>query len=287
MKLSTFAAGFLAVCLAVGAATLAVHEPPAVPAPGTLPAAPTAPPVSWPNYSGPGFVTPAVPDGDAIAAGYRLVTQTYAEIGPDVSDRSLRYAGNNLACQNCHLDGGTSRSGLPLVGIFRTYPKYSGRDRRVISLVERVNECMTRSMNGRALHDQSREMAAFIAYIRFIGEPAPAKAEPEPPAALPPDAGRGRDVYLRVCAACHQPDGLGVRRGSANDVAGYQFPPLWGPDSFNDGAGMDRFDRAVGFIRHNMPRGIDPANPQLSLQEAWDVAAFLQGQPRPSYRSSR
>ena len=53
------------------------------------------------------------------------------------------------------------------------------------------------------------------------------------------------------------------------------------------GAGMDHFERAVGFIRYNMPRGVDPANPQLGVQEAWDVAAFLQSRPRPHYQASR
>jgi thiosulfate dehydrogenase len=72
--------------------------------------------------------------------------------------------------------------------------------------------------------------------------------------------------------------------GSASESGGYQFPPLWGPDSYNDGAGMDRFDRAVSFIRNNMPRGVDASNPQLSLQEAWDVAAYVIAQPRPRYR---
>ena len=67
------------------------------------------------------------------------------------------------------------------------------------------------------------------------------------------------------------------------DARGYRFPPLWGPDSFNDGAGMDHFTRAVGFIHRNMPRGTEPGKPQLTLQEAWDAAALLQSKPRPHY----
>ena len=68
------------------------------------------------------------------------------------------------------------------------------------------------------------------------------------------------------------------------DARGYRFPPLWGPDSFNDGAGMDHFQRSVGFIHRNMPRGTDPAKPQLTLQEAWDAAALLHS--RPAMRSA-
>jgi thiosulfate dehydrogenase len=288
MKLSTFAAGFLTVCAAIVAVTLALDPPSSTPS-AALPGAPSAPPSSWPDYSasGPGFVTPAMADGELIAEGYKLVARTFAAIGPEVSDPAKRFAGNNLACQSCHLDGGTKRSGLPLVGVFGTYPKFSARSGRAISLAERIDECMARSMNGRKLPDDSREMAAFLAYMRFIGGPAPIKSEPAPPAPQEASAVRGAEVFGRVCAVCHQPDGLGRRRGSATSTLGYEFPPLWGPDSFNDGAGMDHFERAVGFIRHNMPRGIDPATPQLSLQDAWDLAALLQSKPRPRFDAAR
>jgi thiosulfate dehydrogenase len=283
MTLKSVAAGFLTVYLAIAAGTLATYHPAPVP-----PAKPTASD-GWPDYSagGPGFTAPATPEGELVAYGYRLVAQTFAEIGPNVSQASRRFAGNNLACQSCHLDGGTNRTGLPLVGVLKTYPKYSNRDGRVISLLERVNECMERSMNGHTLPADSREMAAFLAFMQSVNAPTPMKSEAAPAATQPADAARGAEVYARVCAACHRPDGQGVRIGAASEANGYQFPPLWGPDSFNDGAGMDRFDRAVGFIQHNMPRGTDASQPQLSLQEAWDVVAFLQAKPRPHFEGKR
>lgn len=271
----TFAAGFLTACGASILVALTIHRP-------SLAA-------DWPDYSanGPGFVTPAIADGELIAYGYRLVTETFAFIGPEVTDASKRFAGNNLTCQNCHLDAGTNRAAVPLVGVFRTYPKFSARTGRVITLAERIDECMTRSMHGRPLPGDSREMAAYLAYLKFIGEPQAATHEPAPAADLAPDAGRGQEVFDRVCAACHQSDGLGKRRGVSADARGYEFPPLWGTDSFNDGAGMDDFQRAVRFIQHNMPRGIDPASPQLTLQEAWDVAALLQSKQRPHFEATR
>jgi thiosulfate dehydrogenase len=275
MTLRQFAAGFLALCCAIGAIALAGHKPPTLP-----PVIATGkPPVSWPDYSvtGPGLVAPSTPDGALVAYGYKLVAATYEVVGPD-SDKP--FAGNRLACQNCHLDGGTRRTGVPLVGVFRTYPKFSARSGRDISLAERIDECMTRSMNGRPLPPDSREMNALLAFMRFIGDPEAMHAAPSPPPPQPASAERGAAVHERVCAQCHRLDGLGQRKGM-----GYAFPPLWGPDSFNDGAGMDRFERAVGFIRHNMPRGVDPANPQLTLQEAWDVAAYLQSMPRPRYEA--
>lgn len=285
MNRNTFVAGFLAVCAAAALFALGLPQP----SPTGLPPGPAQPPATWPSYpaDGTGFAPPAVADGELIAYGYRLVAETFAFIGPEAPDAAKRFAGNNLSCQNCHLDAGTKRDGVPLVGIFRSYPKFSARSDRVISLAERIDECMTRSMNGRKLPAESREMAAYLAYLRFIGEPEPQKIEPAPAAAQPGDAARGAEVFGRVCAVCHQPDGLGQRMGGHMDARGYRFPPLWGPDSFNDGAGMDQFARAVGFIQRNMPRGVDSAHPQLSLQEAWDVTALLQSKPRPHYVPAR
>jgi thiosulfate dehydrogenase len=251
MSLKLFSAVFLAVCCAIAAGTLATYRPAAV----ATAAAPTA--------------------DDLVGYGKKLVAQTFAEIGPD-TDKP--FAGNRLACQNCHLDAGSKHAGIPLIGVARAYPKFSARSGRVISLTERIDECMTRSMNGKPLPEGSREMAAVLAYIGSLDGPPAVQAAPAPEPPAPADADRGAGVYARTCALCHQPHGLGLRAGM-----GYRFPPLWGPDSFNDGAGMDRFDRAVVFIQQNMPRGIDPAHPQLDLQEAWDVAAFLKARPRPHY----
>jgi thiosulfate dehydrogenase len=283
---SLFALVFVAICAIIAATGIALR-----PAPdgGGLPDAPRAPPTTWPDYSvgGAGFVTPALPDGDLIAYGYRLLAETFALIGPEVGAPALRFTGNNLACRNCHLDVGTSRAGLPLVGAFKTFPKFSERDQRVISLIDRINECMTRSMNGHPLPVDSREMAGFVAFLRYIGEPAPIYAQPAEAAPLPADANRGAEVYVKVCAACHGPDGLGKRNGAVGDARGYEFPPLWGPDSFNDAAGMDRYFRIVGFVRRNMPRGVDPQHPVLSLQQAWDVSAYVIAQPRPHHDMAR
>jgi thiosulfate dehydrogenase len=284
MKFTAFAWPFGIVCITIAVAALFLHdaEPPA-----DTSFASAAPPKAWPDYSphGAGFKVPAGDDGPLIAYGYELVARTFANIGPEVEKRDMRFAGNNLTCQNCHLDAGTNRYALPLVGTFNTYPKYSTRDRRVISLSERLNECMTRSMNGRPLPDKSREMEALLAFMRYVGDVPPAPVQPAPEAPpLAPDASRGAYVFVTVCAACHQENGLGKRMGSVNDAGGYAFPPLWGPDSYNDGAGMDRYERIVGFVRRNMPRGVDPLHPQLTLQQAWDVSAYVIAQPRPHYQ---
>jgi thiosulfate dehydrogenase len=41
--------------------------------------------------------------GLQVREGRDLITATYAYIGPNVPDAAKRYAGNNLACANCHL----------------------------------------------------------------------------------------------------------------------------------------------------------------------------------------
>ena len=60
----------------------------------------------------------ALPDDThgRLRRGRDLITATYAQIGPEVADPAKRYAGNNLACRNCHLEAGTKRFGLPLWG---------------------------------------------------------------------------------------------------------------------------------------------------------------------------
>jgi len=233
----------------------------------------------------------ALPDdahGRVVRRGRDVITATYAQIGPEVPNLADRYAGNNLACGNCHLDGGTKKFGIPLFGLFGEYPRYNARSGHEITIEERVDGCMMRSMNGRAMPPEAAPMQAIVAYIRFLstGVP-PGLAVPGlgvgrmPELTRAADPARGRPIYMSVCAACHGQDGLGVRRSLPTVDLGYVMPPLWGADSFNDGAGMMRLITAANFIHFNMPHGTDYLNPQLSVEDAWDVAAYLVSQPRP------
>jgi thiosulfate dehydrogenase len=230
-------------------------------------------------------------DGQMVRYGRDLIQHTSALIGPDAADPAMRFAGNGLECQNCHLDSGTTRFALPLVGIWRLYPAFSARANAVQTIADRINDCMLRSMNGRPLPLDSREMKAIEAYIRFLGSDRPGASAPvgrgAPPLLLPRHAAdpvRGARVYERVCASCHRGDGSGVRY-SAFDAKEkqqrYLFPPLWGADSYNNGAGMARNITAAWFVHANMPRGITFAYPMLTPDEAYDVVAFINEQPRP------
>lgn len=223
--------------------------------------------------------------GKLVKYGHSLVTDTRNQIGPAAAEPAKRYAGNGLTCQNCHLQGGTQAYAMPLVGVWGQFPQYRGREGEVATLEERVNGCMERSMNGRALALDSREMKAFLAYMkwlsngvpdgtRFIGAGTLAVKEPGRAA----DLRHGAKVYAETCAACHGEHGQGQR---SEGGAGYQFPPLWGSDSYNNGAGMARLLNAAGFAKHNMPLGTKFDAPVLTDEDAYDVAGYINGQPRP------
>lgn len=223
-----------------------------------------------------------------VRAGRDLIVSTPSRIGPNVRDPDKRYAGNNLSCSNCHLSAGTRKFGLPLFGLEHLFPQYSSRTGGPITIEDRINSCMTRSLNGRAMPNDAPEMRAIVAYIDFLstnvakGETLPGLgvgAMPELSRAADPR--RGSSVFQRACAACHGADGLGVRHGLASSDFGYMTPPLWGADSFNDGAGMARLSGAANFVHFNMPHGTDYTDPQLSAEDAWDVAAYMLSHPRP------
>lgn len=143
-------------------------------------------------------------------------------------------------------------------------------------------------MNGRAMPADAPEMQAMTAYIQFLSTGVPkGKTLPGMGAGAMPDLdraadpARGETVYARACATCHGTNGRGIRRSIPSADLGYMIPPLWGADSFNDGAGMARLITAANFIHFNMPHGADYLNPQLSPEESWDVAAYMISRPRP------
>jgi hypothetical protein len=111
--------------------------------------------------------------GKLVKYGHQLFTNAANEIGPVVSDASKRLAGNNLACGNCHLEAGTQPYAMPMIGVWGQFPQYRAREGGVVTLEERINGCMQRSMHGRALSLDSREMKAFSAYMRWLSEGVP------------------------------------------------------------------------------------------------------------------
>lgn len=226
--------------------------------------------------------------GKLVRQGKELVERTYAHIGPEVKDPARRYAGNNLSCSTCHMDAGGKQFGNPFVGTFADYPQYRPREDTVQTIEERVNGCMERSMAGKALPLDSLEMKAFVAYLKHMSTGVPVSkvvaGRGVPKIAFPDraaDPARGKEVYATFCQACHGANGEGQRIGKAGDAQGYSFPPLWGADSYSNGAGMARVITAAGFIKGNMPKGVQHDAPALTDEQALDVAAFINSQPRP------
>ena len=217
--------------------------------------------------------------------GRRLVAHTAELLGQDVDDPARRYVGNRLNCGSCHLATGTEPGTLTLLQTDEHYPRFSGRAGTQTDIEDRINECMQRSMNGKALPMDSVEMQAIAAYLRSLGARfdvmgASLRKSKEPKAFVTPDRAAdpvaGKVVFEEKCAVCHGLDGQGLL-ATGDRAKGYLFPPLWGPDSYNDGAGMNRVLTAARFIKARMPLG----QADLTDAQAYDVSAFINDQPRP------
>lgn len=207
------------------------------------------------------------------------VDESLAAKGKLIFDRTPKYAshytGDQLACSDCHVGSGTAGYAAPMIDLAGLFPMYNKRAGHMIMLKDRIEECFVRSEAGEPLPENSPEMLALVAYIESLSKGqkhGKAYAErglvklPE----LKGDPARGREVYAKAgCATCHGSDGAGVPPF---------LPPLWGPGSFNDGAGMDTSEKMAAFVYHNMPQN----NPgSLTAQEAYDVSAYVQKMPRP------
>ena len=217
-----------------------------------------------------GYVVPhdsTIPDdslGRSIRRGRALLLRT--------KDSLPEYVGNALTCTNCHPDAGTRPNAMPWIGVYGRFPQYRSRSASVQIIEDRIDDCFLRSMNGRKLPRESAEMRDMIAYMAFLSRGTPVGVD-IPGQGLPKldvtsgDSAAGAAVYAAECARCHGENGDGG--------AG---PPVWGPGSYNIGAGMARVRTAAAFIRRNMPMdrpGI------LNDQQATDVAAYINSQPRP------
>lgn len=222
-------------------------------------------------------------DGPLIWYGRELIVNTAKYLGPE---GSVLHISNGMNCQNCHLEAGTKPWGNNYGAVYTTYPKFRDRSGGIETVYKRVNDCFERSLNGKALDTNSREMQAIYAYIKWLGEDLPKGQKPKgsgiqelPYLERAASSERGQTVYVQKCQSCHGANGEGVKNMDGNM---YQYPPLWGPHSYNSGAGLFRLSRFAGYVKNNMPQGADHLNPQLNNEEAWDVAAFVNSQPRPS-----
>lgn len=210
--------------------------------------------------------------GDMIKLGENIFRH------PDIYAKS--YVGNHLRCSNCHLNAGRLADSAPMWAAYVAYPAYRSKNGKVNSFEQRLQGCFRFSMNGTAPKLGSKTLIALESYSYFLAKGAPTgdklagRGYPKlPQPALPFSYERGAVVYAQHCAACHGTNGEG--QSSGGHVV---FPALWGPQSFNWGAGMGSIKNAAGFVYQNMPLGLPKS---LTIQQSWDVAAYIDSQVRP------
>jgi len=211
---------------------------------------------------------PDTEDYNVIRSGYEMVV--------DTQNHARSYVGNALNCTNCHLDAGRRLGAAPFVGLPALFPEYRARNDRMNRLEDRLNDCFERSMNGRPLPQGSPEQVALVAYITWLSQGVSKEAAlawrgfPRIASTRRPDPGKGKALFAERCAACHAENGQGTAT----------VPPLWGPRSYNLATGMARVSLAASFIKANMPLG---QGGTLTDEEAYDLAAFINSQPRPDF----
>jgi thiosulfate dehydrogenase len=281
----------VAAMLAAAAAGCSRSAPPS-----PLIAASTTMVTAWQIPQNP-LTDPALTDpklSEQIKWGYRIFVDTPRE--------APHLTGGKVSCANCHLNAGQRDRALPVVGVAGMFPEYNNRAARLISLQDRVVDCFLRSENGTQHLDEgeaeragpaadalpstgSKEVLAVTAYLAWLsrgyavgtnpswrGRNAIAADKLVPLDKL--DTRTGDEIYVERCVSCHGVDGQGVQIGDKK--AG----PLWGPDSWNDGAGAARVYTLAGIVRYTMPY-LNPGS--LTDEEAQEVAAFINAKPRPRY----
>ena len=106
-------------------------------------------------------------------------------------DSLPQHVGNRLQCVSCHPDNGTRSNVMPWVGVYARFPQYRARVGGIQVIEDRINDCFKRSMNGKPLVPESRDMRDMIAYMAFLSSGYPgvrAGRRPE----LPEGSGAGR-----------------------------------------------------------------------------------------------
>ena len=219
-----------------------------------------------------------------IQYGYDLISHTADYLGPQ---GTVATVSNGMNCQNCHLAAGSKPWGNNYSAVAATYPKFRARSGAQETIAKRVNDCFQRSLNGKGIDSTGKEMMAIIAYIEWLGGYVPKGRAPKGAGltklkyltrAAKPDS--GRVVFVNKCQSCHGTDGQGLEMPLSS---GRRYPPLWGANSYNEAAGLFRLSSFAGYVKSNMPFGASFDSPQLTDAEAWDVAAFVNSQPRPKH----
>ena len=220
---------------------------------------------------------------EMVIYGEDIIANTSRYFGPHGSVAPIT---NGMNCQNCHLNAGKKNWGNNYSVVFSSYPKFRDRSGATETIYKRVSDCFERSLNGTAPDSTSREYKAIYSYIKWLGKdvkkgekPVGSGIEKISYMDRAADPVKGKGIYTAQCQSCHGANGEGQL--SLNGI-NYEYPPLWGQHSYNDGAGLFRLSNFAGYVKSNMPfNQATHSNPKLSNEEAWDVAAYVNSQPRP------
>ena len=271
---------FIAGSLVIGPARIAAFFQPGTVPVQLLEVAPSSAQRLW--KAPPDSAIPAGKEGDAIRYGKELIAHTSEYLGPEGKVLPIS---NGMNCQNCHLDAGTRPFGNNYSAVASTYPKFRARSGREESVEKRVNDCFERSLNGQPLPEDGPEMEAIVAYIRWLGAGVPQGETPGGSGLaevalldIPASPEKGKPLYQAKCMVCHGKEGEGLAN---SEQTSWVYPPLWGNNSYNSGAGLYRLSRFAGYIKSNMPLGATHDRPMLSDDEAWHIAAYVNSLPRP------
>jgi thiosulfate dehydrogenase len=214
-----------------------------------------------------GSPVPAGDLGRSIRRGHAILLATRDSL-PD-------HVGNALRCTSCHLDEGRRPNAIPFTGVYARFPQYRSRVAAVQRIEDRINDCFERSMNGKALAWDDPAMRDIVSYFAFVSKGigvADSFAGQGIPLgkAATGDTTAGAAYFAQHCTRCHGPQGEGTSLA----------PPVWGPNSFNIGAGMARIRTLSGFIRGNMPFDMPGTTAEA---DAANVAAYIASRPRPDF----
>lgn len=229
-----------------------------------------------------------LPESNLIKYGRQLIANTSYFLGPN---GIVARISNGMNCQNCHLEAGTKIFGNNYSAVVSTYPKFRARSGTKETIEKRINDCFERSLNGEPLAHDSKEMKAIIAYMKWLGTGVEKGKAPKGSGLAelkyldrPANPDRGKKLYESMCSVCHGKSGEGILKESGSV---YTYPPLWGPNSYNWGAGLYRLSNFARFIKANMPLGATYQAPLLTDEQSWDIAAYVNSLPRPQMDLSK
>ncbi len=235
--------------------------------------------VSIPIHTPPDTATiPHDEYGDMVRYGRELVLNTAYYLGPNGTKG--HYLGNKMNCTNCHLNAGTVPYGLNYFSSHARYPQYRGREGKLLTLAERVNNCIERPHSGTPMPLDSKEMVAIVTYMQWLAKDVPTGQRvpgddgvelkyPEREA----DINNGEKIFSTHCSSCHGVNGEGM---FTPDSSTYTYPPLWGKYAFERGSSLHRVLKMARFVKANMPHlKASWDKPFLTDAEAIDVAAFV------------